>query len=225
MITPTSVSSRLRARPVMPWPRSIISLSMASARPSTRATPSPISRITPTLCFAVAAVTPAISASISRSRLLIGTLGHSSDPSAEALLQHGQRRAHAAVVDVAADLDAHPRDERGVLLEGSGVSRTVGTREAGLDAVTETDGEGGREIEGKGCRALHEGAMPREIQAHQAMEVRHDGQAAAAAALGNARGDPRGPGLVEQPVLEAGAEEAPRFASGSSWDLHGSGLD
>ena len=55
MITPTSVSSRFSARPVMPWPKSSISFSMTSPRPSTLATPSPISRMTPTVCLAVAA--------------------------------------------------------------------------------------------------------------------------------------------------------------------------
>src|SRR5262245_22015647 len=157
MTTPTSVSSRLRARPVMPWPRSIISFSMASARPSMRATPSPISRITPTLCFAVAALAPAICSSISRSRLLIGT-------SAEALLQRGQRRPHAAVVDVAPDLDAHPRDERGVLLERSLDSRPVGARHPGLHARPE--------VRGKRGGALHQRAVAVAVQAHQPAEVR-----------------------------------------------------
>src|SRR5262245_30343133 len=166
MTTPTSVSSRLRARPVMPWPRSIISLSMASARPSILATPSPISRITPTVFLAVAALAPAICSSISRSRLLIG-------PSAEALLQLGQRAPHAAVVDVAGDLHPHPGDEGGVLLERGRHPRPVRAREAGLDAVPE------RAVERR--RALHDGAMPRQVEAHQAVEVREDGQAAAAA--------------------------------------------
>ena len=52
----------------MPWPKSSISLSIASARPSTLATPSPISRMTPTVCLAAAALAPAICASISWTR-------------------------------------------------------------------------------------------------------------------------------------------------------------
>ena len=55
MMTPTSVSSRFNARPVMPLPKSSISFSMTSARPSTLAAPSPISRMTPTVFFPAAA--------------------------------------------------------------------------------------------------------------------------------------------------------------------------
>ena len=55
----------------MPLPRSSISLSIASVRPSILATPSPISRMTPTFCLAAAVFAPAICASISCNRLLI----------------------------------------------------------------------------------------------------------------------------------------------------------
>jgi hypothetical protein len=56
----------------MPLPKSNISLSMVSVRPSILATPSPISRTVPTLVLAVAVFAPAIWASISCSKLLIG---------------------------------------------------------------------------------------------------------------------------------------------------------
>ena len=57
----------------MPLPRSIISLSIASVRPSILATPSPISRMTPTFCLAAAVFAPAICASISCSRFATDT--------------------------------------------------------------------------------------------------------------------------------------------------------
>src|ERR1017187_6477981 len=71
MIAPTSVSSRLSARPVTPLPKSSISLSIASVRPSILATPSEHSRTTPTFCLLTDVLTPAICASISCNKLLI----------------------------------------------------------------------------------------------------------------------------------------------------------
>ena len=68
-MTPTSVSWRLSARPVMPLPKSSISFSMTSPRPSTLATPSPISRMTPMFCLTAVAFAPAICASMSCIRL------------------------------------------------------------------------------------------------------------------------------------------------------------
>src|SRR6266436_3145069 len=115
MITPTSVSSRLSASPVMPWPRSIISFNIASARPSIRATPSPISRITPTFC-------------------------------------------------VAAALDPHAPDQRGVVGERRAHSPAVGARDARLHARAEVDWE----RDG----ALHQAAVARAVEPDQPLEVR-----------------------------------------------------
>src|SRR6201989_3000783 len=70
-IAPTSVSSRLSARPYTPLGNSIISLSITSLRPSTRATPSPVSRTTPTLLLVVDVFSPSIFDSISSSMLLM----------------------------------------------------------------------------------------------------------------------------------------------------------
>src|SRR5262249_57289530 len=68
---PTSVSSRFNARPNTPFGNSIISLSMTSLKPSIRATPSPVSRTTPTLLLVVAVFSPSIFVSISSSMLLM----------------------------------------------------------------------------------------------------------------------------------------------------------
>ena len=99
----------------MPWPKSSISLSMASASPSILATPSPISRMMPTFCFG-------------GRRFCARDLGfdflqqvsHGS-PHSRGIHSRASRaaslRAHAAVIDVAPDLDAHSADEGGVLLE------------------------------------------------------------------------------------------------------------
>ena len=92
----------------MPWPKSSISLSIASVRPSILATPSPISRMTPTFCLAAAVLAPAICASISCSRSAIGPHLDAS----KTVLQRRQPGPHAAVIDIAAHLDAHPADQR-----------------------------------------------------------------------------------------------------------------
>ena len=104
----------------MPWPKSSISLSMTSASPSTLATPSPISRMMPTLCLAAAALAPAICASISCTRSAIA----SSPPrTSQPCLERRQAGPHAVVVHIAADPDPHPADERGILGEGRFESR------------------------------------------------------------------------------------------------------
>src|SRR6185503_10747397 len=205
MITPTSVSSRLSARPVTPWPRSIISFSIASARPSTRATPSPISRITPTLCLAAFAFAPVISASISCSKLLIRT-------SAEAFLQRGERRPNASVVDVAADLDAHPPDQRGVLREAHAHARPVGAAESRLDL--------GPELGRKGRGALDECAVAFLVQPDEPAEVRQDREAAATPAAGNSSGHMARAALVEQSRGQACPEEPPGSPSSSFGRAH-----
>src|SRR3954453_8831554 len=70
-IAPTSVSSRLSARPYTPFGNSIISLSITSLRPSTRATPSPVSRTIPTLLLVVDVFSSSIFDSISSSMVLM----------------------------------------------------------------------------------------------------------------------------------------------------------
>src|ERR1041385_8464881 len=70
-MAPTSVSSRFNARPNTPFGNSIISLSITSLNPSMRATPSPVSRTTPTLLLVADVFSPAIFVSISSRMLLI----------------------------------------------------------------------------------------------------------------------------------------------------------
>ena len=55
----------------------------------------------------------------------------------QARFQRGQPGAHAAVVDVAADLDAHAADERRVLAERRLERPAVGAREAGRDLLAQ----------------------------------------------------------------------------------------
>src|SRR4029077_9518011 len=70
-MAPTSASSRLSARPYTPLGNSIISLSITSLRPSTRATPSPVARTTPTFLLVVGVFSSSIFDSISSSMVLM----------------------------------------------------------------------------------------------------------------------------------------------------------
>ncbi len=87
----------------MPWPKSSISLSITSLRPSTLATPSPISRMTPTFCsgrgrFRAGDLRFDFLYQVSHVVLSL-TVRHS-----QARFERGQPGSHAAVVHVAADL-------------------------------------------------------------------------------------------------------------------------
>src|SRR5215218_3576268 len=130
MMTLTSFSSRFNARPVMPWPKSSISLSMTSARPSTLATPSPISRMMPTLRLPAATLAPKICASISCTK---SAIGHLTAEQLKIRLERRQPGPHAVVIHVAADFDPHAADERRVLGERGGESLAVDARQVGLD--------------------------------------------------------------------------------------------
>src|SRR5437762_5991336 len=146
MMAPTSVSSRFSARPVMPLPKSSISLSIASVRPSIFATPSPISRTSPTFCLATDVLSPEIWASISCNRLLINSSfvvrgqlllsrpGNETTGGSKFFRQFGQAGADAAVVDVASHLHAQAADQFRILREGYRQSRTVAARQIRLDA-------------------------------------------------------------------------------------------
>src|SRR5438552_6952316 len=163
MMAPTSVSSRLGARPVTPLPKSSISLSMASVRPSILATPSPISRTVPTFCLATEVFMPVIWASISCNRVLIGF--------SKFIRQLRQPRANASVVHVAAHLHAQTADQFRILVEGNGQARAVFARKVRLH----TDAQVFRELE----RAFDSRRAPRDVQLHEALEVRQDGHVAA----------------------------------------------
>src|SRR5262249_8046315 len=98
-------------------------LSIASLRPSTLATPSPTSRMTPTFCLAAVTFAPVICASISCKRSAICPFVSIQELStcnglgarkflSKTLLQRLQTSSHAAVMNIAADLDAHSSDQR-----------------------------------------------------------------------------------------------------------------
>src|SRR5438552_2939988 len=162
-MAPTSVSSRLSARPVTPLPKSSISLSIASVRPSILATPSPISRTLPTFCLATEVFTPAIWASISCNRVLIGV--------SKSVRQLSQPRADAAVVNVAADLHAQTANQILLLSKRNSQPWTVLAREVRLYCRTQTFREMNRAFD---CRRA-----TRDIQLHQPLEMRQDGEVTA----------------------------------------------
>src|SRR5688572_33344150 len=116
MIAPTSVSSRFSARPVTPLPKSSISLSIASVRPSILATPSETSRTVPTFCFETDVFTPAICASISwRIELIVLSELRNHFRVLKSFGQGGQSRLHTAVKNITAHLDAQSADQGRVL--------------------------------------------------------------------------------------------------------------
>src|SRR5262245_22676364 len=121
----------------MPRPKSSISLSITSARPSIRATPSPISRMTPTLCLRLADLAIAICASISCTRSIMGGRCLSS----QARRERVQPGPHTTVVDVATDLDPHAGDEARVALEGGFQPGPVGSLQASLDVLADVWGQ------------------------------------------------------------------------------------
>src|SRR4030095_4691858 len=116
----------------MPWPRSSISLSIASFRPSTFAMPSPISRIPPTFWRTPAALAPAICSSISfsRSAILLHPDSIQSSRSVrvgdtKALLECPQVVQYAAVIHITSNPDTHPTDQVWIMREHRGNSRSV----------------------------------------------------------------------------------------------------
>src|SRR5262249_43820271 len=139
--TPTSFWSRFSARPVIPWPRSIISFSIASVRPSIRATPSPISRMTPTFCLAVVAFTPAISASISIKRSAI-YFPHLRTAKIQSVFHSGQPGPHTIVINITAGFDPHAADQRGALRERDPDPGTVDALETSLNSVLQLRRQG-----------------------------------------------------------------------------------
>src|ERR1700744_4742100 len=110
-MAPTSVSSRLSARPMTPLPKSSISFNIAPVRPSIFATPSPISRTMPTFWRPTAVFTPEIWASISCNILLIN---RSVGVQLKGFTQSFEARAHTSIVHITAHLDAQATQQRGV---------------------------------------------------------------------------------------------------------------
>src|SRR5262245_37882236 len=192
MITPTSVSSRFSTKPVTPLPKSIISLSMASVRPSSLATPSPSSRMMPTFCLAAAVFAPAICASISCNRSAIYYLA------SKTLLQRRQPGAHAPVIHIAAHLDAHPADQRRALGEDSHESRPVSSRETGFDVCLQ--------IRRQGRGALDSGRAPGDVEFHQPPKMREDGRTITVAGSDDVSHHVSDTVLIEQAVHQTIAE-------------------
>src|SRR5215468_10689133 len=105
----------------MPCPRSSISLSIASVRPSTLATPSPTSRMMPTFCLLDVPLASLICASISCNRSVIFPSPRSTGPQdrkahrdllrSKLSLQRLQTLAHAPVIDITAYPDPHSSDQ------------------------------------------------------------------------------------------------------------------
>src|SRR5205809_172707 len=116
MITPTDVSSRLRASPLTPFSKVTISPFITPARPWTRAIPSPTSSTRPTSVR----VTCDWNCSISRWMTevissALNFMGLSFDESAADRLEAGADRG---VVHIITDLDDQPADQRRVNLQG-----------------------------------------------------------------------------------------------------------
>src|ERR1043166_4498657 len=170
MIAPTSVSSRFNARPVTPCPKSSISFSLARVRPSTLATPAPISRTVPTFCFSVAVLTAAIWDSISCSKLAINFQVNGFNDNSKALLEGSQASFHTAVIDVAAHLDAHASDERRILRERDFQPGSIGAFQSGLHLGLQVCGQGDGALDF--CRA------PVELEFHQPAKKRQGDQVA-----------------------------------------------
>src|ERR1019366_8650774 len=165
-MAPTSVSSRFSTSPVTPSPKSSISLYIASLRPSTLATPSPISRTMPTFCFITEVFTPAIWLSISCSIELIAAY-QIAKRGLESGFQLGQPRLDAPVKYIAANFHAQAANELGILDELEDQVVSVAPREIRLD----------RRLL---CVGQQHGALnPRraavEVQLHQPLEMRQDG--------------------------------------------------
>src|SRR3954468_20632978 len=213
MIAPTSVSSRFSARPVMPPPKSSISLSITSPSPSILATPSPISRIVPTVCLAVAALAPAICSSISVSR---STIGHSLKPVRKPpknvsplpfRFQGCESGADTAVVDVAAHLDPDAADERGVLAKGHFERVAIRANKASFDVLAQLS----RQRRG----AFDQRCVPLVLETHQPLEICQHSQRPAARRPGQCSCDLARTVLIE----DTGGSTEPEQLAPHSFDF------
>src|SRR5687768_14953790 len=141
-----------------PLPKSSISLSLARARPSILATPSPISRTVPTFSFSVAALSPVMRASISCNTVVISFF------SSKSRCKPGEAAANAAVIHVAADFDAQPADERRVLRERNPQTRPVDLVQLIRDLL--------RHFRRDRYGAVHASRAPLDFKFYQTLKVR-----------------------------------------------------
>src|SRR5277367_1700467 len=166
MIAPTSVSSRFKARPMTPLPKSSISLSMASERPSILATPSPISRTVPTFWRVTPVFKPEIWASISCNNVLINLVEFSG-----ALQQGREAPLHRAIINIAAHLHADAANQGGILRENKSQPRAVLPGQVVLNLPLLLWRQGGGALNGRGAAC--------NFQPDQTLEMGKDGDVAA----------------------------------------------
>src|SRR5262245_10454084 len=95
-------------------------------------------------------------------------------PRSKALFEGREPGAHAAVVHIAAHLDAHSADERRAVGEGGIESRAIPARQTGLDGTLQ--------IRRQGCGALDGSRVPGKVEFHQTPKVPEDGRTIALAA-------------------------------------------
>src|SRR5215470_11416578 len=194
MIAPTSVCSRFNARPVTPLPKSNISLSFARVRPSILATPSPISRSVPTFCLAVSVLTPAICASISWIKVAIKChiwFRHHS----KALLERSQTGLDAAIIDIAANTDAHSTEQRRVFAERSGHARAIDFGQSGFYV--------GLQIRRQCFGALDSGGPPGLVELQQSHEMGQNSKVTAGLAFDELLHRLACAGFIEQTIDQA----------------------
>src|SRR5262249_8210802 len=190
----------------MPWLRSIISLSIASVRPSIRATPSPISLMTPTFSLPAGALAPAICSSISNNRFDIHPQKFRSGTS-KTLLQRAQLRLNALVIDITSHFDPHPRDQLGVLCERDADPRAVQSHETGLDPRLQ--------FSFQRCYALDFGGMLGNVESHQPFKMCCERQGSPQ--LGS---KDRPHHLLNAPLIQESANETkPKKGPGLTFDL------
>src|SRR3954464_13804187 len=113
-MTPTDDSSRFSAIPLTPLEKATISPVITPESPWIRAMPSPTSSTRPTSVR----VTSAWNCSISRwmTEVISSALNFMRRPFDQSLAKLFESSADRGVVDVVADLDDHPPDQRGVHL-------------------------------------------------------------------------------------------------------------
>src|SRR6185369_1475672 len=120
--------------------------------------------------------------------------------------------AHAAVVHVAADLNAHPADERRTQRERKPELRAVAASQAGLYR--------GLQVRRERRRALDRSRVPAELEPHKPPEVRKHRDAAVTRRRSELLHHAANSRLVEEAVHETIAEQLLGLAACTPGDLH-----
>src|SRR5262249_28437592 len=171
-------------------------------RPSILATPSPISRTTPTFCFAAPTLAPVIWASISCRRLLISGNGVCR---LKTLFEGGKASLDAAVIDIAADFDPQAAEQGVVLGKRDIQTGAIEAPEVRLDT--------GLQVGGERNGAFDFGGAAVELEFHEALKVRKDGNVAAGLELDGLVNCGANAVLVQNAVHEAAPKEFLGFAA------------